>query len=175
VRTTGILHCTVLILCPPHTPLLCVCRPCNVKFIVQSYTPIFFHAAPKFSTHTRTLTFFRATLKFSVHTCILTFFRATPKFSACINTPIYCRAVPNFTYHKLFTAHHAFLVQPPMHIYFYAHQFLVNSAVEIGTFGLKFSPTYHRYSTTMKFVQFHPNNTNSTYATTNPCNLTFLE
>jgi hypothetical protein len=30
---------------------------------------------------------------------------------------------PIFTYQKIFTAHHAFLVRPPMHTHFYAHQF----------------------------------------------------
>jgi hypothetical protein len=42
-------------------------------------------------------------------------------------------------------------------------------------FFLNFSPIYHRHSETMKFVQFHPDNTNSTFATTNHCGLTFLE
>jgi hypothetical protein len=102
---------------------------------VAPLTPTFFHAAPKFSAHTRTPTFFRAVPKFSAHTRTLTFFRAVPKFSAHTSTPTFFRAVPNFTYHKLFTAHHAFLVRPPVHIHFYAHQFLVNSAAEIGAFS----------------------------------------
>jgi hypothetical protein len=83
--------------------------------------------------------------------------------------------VPNFSYHNLFTGHHAFLVHPPGHIHFYAHQFLVNSVVEIGAFGLTFSPIYHRHYATIKFVQLHPNNTSSTYVTTNHGGLTFME
>jgi hypothetical protein len=155
---TNKLLCALPTLHTPHTLLLCVCTPWNSKFIAWSCTP----------------TFFRATLKFSPHTRTLTFFRAAPKFSAHTSTPIPFRAVLNFTYHKIFTAHHAFLVCPRMYIHFYAHQFLVNSTAEIGDFGLTFSPIYPRHSTTMKFVQFHPNNTNSTYATSNRCNLTFL-
>jgi hypothetical protein len=42
---------------------------------------------------------------------------------------------PIFTYHKPFTAHPGFLVCPYAHIHFYAHQFLVNSAIEIGDFS----------------------------------------
>jgi hypothetical protein len=40
-----------------------------------------------------------------------------------------------FNYHKHFTMRHAFLVCTPTHIHFYAHQFLVNSAAEIGAFS----------------------------------------
>jgi hypothetical protein len=42
---------------------------------------------------------------------------------------------PIFTYHKIFTVHHAFLVRPPAHIHFYVHQFPVNSAAEIEAFA----------------------------------------
>jgi hypothetical protein len=44
-----------------------------------------------------------------------------------------------FTYHKAFTAHHAFLVCPLAHIHFYVQQFLVNSTAEIEDFS-NFSP-----------------------------------
>jgi hypothetical protein len=159
VRATTKILCALPTLHTPRTSLLYVCTPRNAKFIMWSCTPTFFHAVPKFSTDTRTLTFFHAPPKFSTHT----------------STPISCRAVSNFTYHKLFTAHHAFLVCPLVNIHFYAHQFLMNYAAEIGAFGLTFSPIYHRHSATTKFVQFHPDNTSSTYATTNCCKLTFLE
>jgi hypothetical protein len=142
---------------------------------VQSCTKFFFHAVSKFNAHTLTLTFFYVAPKFSAHTCTLTFFRAAPKFRACTSMPISFHIVPNFTYQKIFTIHHAFLVRSPVDIHFYAHQFLVNSAAEIGAFGLTFPPIYHRHFATMKFVQFHPDNTSSIYATTNHCGLTFLE
>jgi hypothetical protein len=51
----------------------------------------------------------------------------------------------------------------------------VNSAAEIGSLSSLFPHFYSRHSTIMKFVQFHHDNTNSTYETTNCCGLTFLE
>jgi hypothetical protein len=102
---------------------------------VCTRTPTFFRAVPKFSARTKKPLFFYAVPKFSAHTRTLTFFCAAPKFSARTNMPIYFRAVPNFTYLKIFTVHHAFLVHPPVHIHLYAHQILVNSAVEIGAFS----------------------------------------
>jgi hypothetical protein len=98
-------------------------------------TPTFFRAAPKFSARTRTPTFFCTVPKFSVRTSTPMFFRAMPKFSVGTNTPMFFRATPNFYISQLFNAHHAFLVRPPAHIHFYAHQFLVNSAAEIGAFA----------------------------------------
>jgi hypothetical protein len=77
---------------------------------------------------------------YSKHTLLCVCTPCNDKFSACTNMPISCRAMPNFTYHKIFTAHHAFLVCPPVHIHFYAHQFLMNFAAEIGAFGLTFFP-----------------------------------
>jgi hypothetical protein len=120
------------------------------------------HSAPrnaKFSNiFPRNATLHRATPNFSAHTHTnifprnATLHRATPNFSARTRTPIFFHAMPLCTaqrqilahtpahqyfstYHKLFTAHHAFLVRPPAHIHFYAHQFLVNSAAEIGAFA----------------------------------------
>jgi hypothetical protein len=127
--------CALPTLRTPRASLLCLCTPHNAKFRAHSYTPTFFRAEPKFSAHPRTLTFFCVTPKFNAHTCTLTFFRATPKLSVRISTPIPCSAMSNFTYHKIFTAYHAYLVCPPVHIHFYAHQILVNSTIEIGAFA----------------------------------------
>jgi hypothetical protein len=111
-------------------------------------------------------TLHRATPNLSAHTtrqyfpCITTLHRATPNLSAHTHAPNIFRALPLCTtqcqilaahshtplfstHHKLFTVHHAFLVHTPTHIHFYAHQFLVNSAAEIGAFAKKnsqFSP-----------------------------------
>ena len=92
-----------------------------------------------------------------------------PNFSTHSHTPLFS------THHNFFIAHHSFLVCTPAHIHFYVHQFLMNSTAKIGDFA-KFFPNFcHRHSTTIKFVPFHPHNTNSTSATTNRCGLTFLE
>jgi hypothetical protein len=100
---------------------------------------------------------------------ISTLHRATPNFNVRIHAPIFS------THPNIFTVHHAFLVCTPAHIPFYAHQFLVTSATEIGAFANLFPNFHHRHSATMKFVQFHPDNTHSTCSTTNRCWLTFLE
>jgi hypothetical protein len=123
-------------------------------------TPIFFRAEPNFSVCTRKPIFF--------HT--MSFFTAQCQILACAPARQYFSQD-----HKLFTAHHAFLVCPPTHIHFYAHQFLVNSTVEIGAFAKKFPNFHHRHSETMKFFQFHTDNNNSNSTITNPCWLTFLE
>jgi hypothetical protein len=120
VRATTILHYIVPTLYTPRVSLLCVCTLRNAKFITTSCTPTFFRMVLKFSVHAYTLTFSRTAPKFSTCTCTLTFFCTVPKFSVRTNTPIYCRIVPNFTYHKVFTAHHVFLVRPSSHTHFYA-------------------------------------------------------
>jgi hypothetical protein len=109
--------------------------------------------------------------KFSAHTRTPTFFRAAPKFS----TPIFFRAVPNFYISQAFYCASCIFSAPTC-----AHSFLCASIprefrCRNWGFCLTFSPIYHRHSATMKFVQFHPDNTNSTSATTNRCGLTFLE
>ena len=101
--------------------------------------------------------------------CITTLDRTSPNLSAHTHMPIFS------AHHNLFTMHHAFLVCTPAHIPFYAHQFLVTSAAEIGAFANLFPNFHHRHSATMKFVKFHPDNTHSTCSTTNRCWLTFLE
>jgi hypothetical protein len=95
---------------------------------------------------------------FSAHTCTLKFFHAVPTFTY---TSFHCASC-------IFSA-------PTC-----AHSFLCASIprefrCRNWGFFLTFSPIYHRHSTTMKFIQFHPDNTSSTYATTNRCKLTFLE
>jgi hypothetical protein len=112
--------------------------PCNAIFSTYNRTPIFFCATPNFSVCTRTPIFFRSVPNFSAYTSMPIFCRATPNFSVCTRMPIFFHAAPNFSActrmiiffhnHKLFIVHHAFLVFPPLHIHFYAHQFLVNSA-----------------------------------------------
>jgi hypothetical protein len=121
--------------CENCTHFLCICTLCNAKFSARTCTQTFFCAALKYSACTRKPLFFYAVPKFSTHTRTLTFFRVVPKFSACTSMLISCCAVPNFTYHNIFTVHHAFLVRPPVHIHLYAHQILVNSVVEIGAFS----------------------------------------
>jgi hypothetical protein len=138
--------------------------------------------SPNLSVHTRAPIFFvhyhyvlrnakfKCTPMRQYFSCITTLHRATPNFSTCSHTPLFS------THHKIFTAHHAFLVRTPAHIhFFYAHQLLVNSAAEIGAFAKPFTNFHHRHSATIKFVQFHPDNTNSTSTTTNRCWLTFME
>jgi hypothetical protein len=95
-------------------------------------------------------------------------------FSMRTRTLTFFRTLPNSYLSQVFTVQHAFLVCPPAHIPFYAHQFLVNSAAEIGAFS-NFSPNYHRHSANLNFSRFHPDYTNSTFVTTNRCELTFLE
>jgi hypothetical protein len=74
----------------------------------------------------------------------------------------------------LCTAQTQILARTPVHPYFSVHHFLMNSAIEIGAFA-QFSPNfYHGHSATMKFIQFHSDNRNSTFATTMCCWLTFL-
>lgn len=130
--TTKLL-CALPILCTPRVPLL------------------FFHAAPKFSAHTHTPTFSAPCQKFSVHTIIPTFSRTVSRFRAHTITPLFSRPVPNFSactrmltcfyavpnyyIYQAFTVQYAFLVCPHVHIHFYAHEFLVNSAIEIGDFS----------------------------------------
>jgi hypothetical protein len=124
-----------------HTPTFFRAVP---KFSARTRTPTFFHTVPKFSAHTHTPTFFRAVPKFSARTHTPTFFRVVPKFSARTRTPTFfhaapkfsaCTSMPIFLHITSFLLHHAFLVRPPAHIHFYAHQFLVNSAAEIGAFA----------------------------------------
>jgi hypothetical protein len=148
---------TLLCICTLHNAKFSACTRTRTFFRATpnvnacTCTSIFFCVAPKFWAHTNTLTFFHAIPKVSVCTRTPTFFHAMPKFSAHTSTPIFslrrqnlarARAhqyffvhCPIFTYHKLFTAHHAFLVRPPAHIHFYAHQFLVNSGAKIGAFA----------------------------------------
>jgi hypothetical protein len=93
--------------------------------------------------------FYHVHLHVNIFPCNATLHRAVPNFSACTCTPIFFHAIPLCTtqrqilvcaparqyfstYHKLFTMHHAFLVCTPTHIHFYALQFLVNFAAEIG-------------------------------------------
>jgi hypothetical protein len=109
---------------------------------------------PNFSAHTRTPIFFAQCHSAPAHPARQYFFPAMPvqrqilaraparqyffaQCSACM--PNFSACVPArqyfSTYHNIFTVHHAFLVCPPAHIHFYAHQFLVNSAAEIGAFA----------------------------------------
>jgi hypothetical protein len=95
---------------------------------VHTRVPLFFHITtlhhtmPSLSVHTHTTLFsaqYHSTpcnANLSVHTC----------------APIF------FMRHKIFIAHHAFLVRTPTHAHFYMHQFLVNSAAEIGAFAKNF-------------------------------------
>jgi hypothetical protein len=132
----------------------------------HTHAPIFFmhyHSAP------RNAKFKCAHRVPNIFPCIPNLYSATPNFSVHSHTPLFS------THHKIFTVHHAFLVCTPAHIHFYVHQFLVNSVAEIGAFAKLFPNFHHRHSATMKFVQFHPDNTNSTSTTTNHCWLTFLE
>jgi hypothetical protein len=83
--------------------------------------------------------------------------------------------VPNFTISQAFHCASCIFSAPTC-----AHSFLCASIprefrCRNWGFFLTFSPIYHRHSATMKFIQFHPDNTNSTSATTNHCGLTFLE
>jgi hypothetical protein len=124
-------------------------------------------ASPNLSVHTHTPIFF-AHYHSAPHITKFKCAQPTPLLSVHYHSAP-CKA--NLSAHTrapIFSVHHAFLVCTPAHICFYAHQFLVNFA--------NFFPNFHhRHSTTMKFVQFHLDNTNSTSATTNNCWLTFLE
>jgi hypothetical protein len=135
LRSTNTAHTT-------RTIIMCV-TPHNAKFSTRTHTPTFFRATPKFSARTRTPTYFCAVPQFSActrtptfflvvpnfsaHSHTPTFFCAAPKFSAHTSTPTFFRRVSNFYISQDFTVHHAFLVYPPAHIHFYAHQFFVNS------------------------------------------------
>jgi hypothetical protein len=70
------------------------------------------------------------------------------------------------THHNLFTTQPQILVCTTAHPYFFAHQFLMNCVAEIGAFSPFSSNFHHGHYVIIKFVQFHPDNTNSTPATT---------
>jgi hypothetical protein len=130
---------------------------------------------PKFSARNCTPTFFRAVPNFSARTNTPIYFCAVPKFSVCTSTPIFFPIVPNFYISQAFYCASCIFSVPT-----YAHTFLCVSiprefCYKNWGFFLTFSPSYHIHSTTVNFSQFHSDNTNSTYETTNHCGLTFLE
>jgi hypothetical protein len=152
---------------------------------VQTRAPIFFahyHVAPNLSAQIHAPIFFvhyhfaSRSAKFKCTNpranifCALPLCTAQRQILACIAMHPYFPHITSF-----FTVHHAFLVHTPTHIHFYAHQFPMNSTAKIGAFAKKIPNFHHRHSETMKFVKFHPDNTNSTFATTNHCWLKFLE
>jgi hypothetical protein len=163
------LHRTMLNLVhrPTHQYFLCITTLHHTtrNLGVHTRVPLFshittlHHTMPSLSVHTHTM-LFSSQYHFALRNTNLSAHTCAPIFSMR---------------HKIFIAHHAFLVRTPMHTHFYMHQFLVNSIAEIGAFAKMFPNFQHRHSATMKFVQFHPDNTNSTSATTNSCWLTFLE
>jgi hypothetical protein len=93
------------------------CAPTREYFFAQ------FHSA------LRSAKVYHAHSQANIFLCNATLHRTMPNFTTRTHTPIFS------TYHKLFIMHHAFLVCPPAHIYFYAHQFLVNSTTKIGAFS----------------------------------------
>jgi hypothetical protein len=152
-----------------HTHQHLSVRYCSV------HTNIFPHGTQNLVAHTCTLTFFYVAPKFSAHTRTLTFFCVAPKFSARTSMPISCPRSAEFYLSQAFHCASCIFSAPTC-----AHSFLCASIphefhCRNWGFCLTFSPIYHRHSATMKFVQFHPDNTSSTYATTNRCKLTFLE